>query len=121
MPAWPSAGVQGQVPQGEEAEGTLQHRWLDAPPRRVLASALSSTTDSESLATMPIRAFPTALLLETARNHFATLNTYTETSFSGTGVHCLAYGSLPPDGRKRDGDDGHSDDTHVDLHERDCV
>ena len=38
-----------------------------------------------------------------AREHIATLNSYTEESFSGTGLHCLAYGTLPPEGRKSDG------------------
>ena len=35
------------------------------------------------------------------RERIAVLNTYTEVSFSGAGVHCLAYGHLPPQGRKR--------------------
>ena len=39
----------------------------------------------------------------TAREHIAILNTYSEQSFSGTGIHCLAYGTLPPEGRKREG------------------
>ena len=38
----------------------------------------------------------------TAREHIAALNTYTEESLSGTGIHCLAYGTLPPKGRKSD-------------------
>ena len=38
----------------------------------------------------------------TAREHIATLNSYTEESFSGTGLHCLAYGALRPKGRKSD-------------------
>jgi predicted transcriptional regulator len=40
---------------------------------------------------------------ETAREHIATLSTYTEESFSGTGIHCLAYGTLPHIGRKSEG------------------
>jgi putative DNA primase/helicase len=40
---------------------------------------------------------------ETAREHIATLNTYTEESLSGAGIHCLAYGTLPALGRKSDG------------------
>jgi putative DNA primase/helicase len=45
----------------------------------------------------------------TARQHIATLNSYTEESLSGTGVHCLAYGTLPPQGRKSNGFEMYSD------------
>jgi putative DNA primase/helicase len=40
---------------------------------------------------------------EKAREHLAVLNTYSEISLSGAGLHCLAYGRLPPTGRRRDG------------------
>src|SRR5450755_1131346 len=45
----------------------------------------------------------TGTISETAREHSATLSTYTEESLSGTGIHCLAYGTLPPKGRKSTG------------------
>ena len=40
---------------------------------------------------------------ETALRHITTLNSYAEESYSGTGCHCLAYGTLPPYGRKGEG------------------
>jgi primase-polymerase (primpol)-like protein len=36
-----------------------------------------------------------------AFEHIKILDTYTEESFSGAGIHCVAYGALPPQGRKR--------------------
>jgi len=42
-------------------------------------------------------------LSEEARQHVATLNSYTEVSLSGTGIHVLARGDLPREGRKRNG------------------
>jgi putative DNA primase/helicase len=43
------------------------------------------------------------VISDRARDHVAVLNTYSEISVSGTGLHCLAYGALPPAGRKKDG------------------
>jgi len=46
---------------------------------------------------------------EAARQHIGILNTYTEESLSGTGIHCLAYGTLPAKGRRSDGFEMYSD------------
>jgi putative DNA primase/helicase len=43
---------------------------------------------------------------ETARKHIAARNSYTEISLSGSGLHVLARGELPPGRRKRDGGSG---------------
>ena len=65
-----------------------------------------------------------------ARDEIAQLNTYTEVSPSGTGVHLLARGTLPEGGRKRGPREvyaqdrfftvtgRHLDDTPLELHDR---
>jgi len=49
------------------------------------------------------------IISDTARNHIAVLNSYTETSVSGTGIHVLVRGELPPGRRMRDGFEMYSD------------